>query len=133
MQLVSFWKLLYFNILLDFMEERSTITCIRFLIPVRDALDVLSGKWKLQIIVSLILGTKRFSEILKEVEGITAKMLSKELKDLEMNDLVKRKVYDTMPVTVEYSLTEYGKSLENLLNELNAWGVKHREHILSKT
>lgn len=115
------------------MGERSTITCIRFLIPVRDALDVLSGKWKLQIIVSLILGTKRFSEILKEVEGITAKMLSKELKDLEMNDLVKRKVYDTMPVTVEYSLTDYGKSLESLLNELNSWGVKHREHILNKT
>jgi DNA-binding HxlR family transcriptional regulator len=110
----------------------SETECNKHILAVQDALDVLSGKWKLPIIISLIFGDKRFKQMEREIEGITAKMLSKELKELEMNQLVKRTVYDTMPVTVEYSLTDYGKTLKKLIEELHIWGAKHRKRIMSK-
>src|SRR4026207_736366 len=113
-------------------EERTHESCTKALIPVRDALDILSGKWKLPILIALSFGNKRFSELAKQVHGITDKMLSKELRDLEMNQLVKRTVYDTVPVIVEYSMTPYGKTLENLIDELQAWGTLHRKRILRK-
>lgn len=106
--------------------------CSKNLLPVKDALYVLSGKWKLPIIVGLKFGHKRFKELHREIEGITAKMLSKELKELEMNDLVKRTVYDTMPVSVEYELTEYGKTLDNVISALRDWGLQHRKRIAAK-
>ena len=86
--------------------------CTKALLAIRDSMDVLNGKWKIVIIGSLTFGEKRFKELQRDVDGITAKMLSKELKDLEINKLVKRTVFDTKPVTVEYRLTEHGKSLE---------------------
>ena len=107
-------------------------TCTKALIPVRDALDILSGKWKLPIILALQFGNKRFSELAKQVHGITDKMLSKELRELEMNELVKRTVYDTVPVVVEYSMTPYGETLEKLIEELQAWGTQHRKRIIRK-
>ena len=88
--------------------ERTHESCTKALIPVRDALDILSGKWKLPIIIALSFGNRRFSQLAKQIHGITDKMLSKELRDLEMNELVKRTVYDTVPVVVEYSMTSYG-------------------------
>lgn len=106
--------------------------CARNLLPVRDALDILGGKWKLPIIIALTFGNKRFKEMQREINGITAKMLSKELKDLEVNQLVKRTVYDTVPVSVEYSLTPYGKSLHKVIGELRTWGTQHRKRILAK-
>ncbi len=113
-------------------SETNHAACSKHILAVRDALDILSGKWKLPIISALIFSDKRFKEMEREIPGITAKMLSKELKDLEMNDLVQRTVYDTMPVTVEYSLTEYGRTLKKLISELHNWGTQHRKHILSK-
>lgn len=104
--------------------------CTKSILPVRDALEVLSGKWKLPIIISLMFGNKRFSQIAKEVPGITDKMLSKELRELESNDLVKRTVYDSIPVVVEYSLTEYGHSLEIVIKTLRDWGVAHRKRMM---
>ena len=112
--------------------EKNIETCTRAIIPVRDALDILSGKWKLPIIISLSFGNKRFSQMAKEIPGITDKMLSKELRDLEMNQLVKRTVYDAVPVVVEYSMTTYGKTLEKLIEELQAWGSRHRKRIIGK-
>ncbi len=106
--------------------------CMGMIVPVKDALEVLNGKWKLPIIISLSFGNKRFSQMAKEINGITDRMLSKELRDLELNQLVKRTVYDTMPVTVEYELTEYGDSLDKVINELRAWGVQHRKRIMRK-
>lgn len=100
------------------------------LLPVKDALDILSGKWKLPIIISLSFGKKRFKQILREIPGITPKMLSKELKQLEMNELAERNVYDTVPVTVEYELSAYGRTLNPLIGELHQWGSKHRKRIL---
>ncbi len=106
--------------------------CTRNLLPVKDALDILGGKWKLPIIIALTFGNKRFKEMQREINGITAKMLSKELKDLEVNQLVKRTVYDTVPVSVEYELTTYGKSLHKVIGELRTWGLQHRKKVLSK-
>ena len=104
--------------------------CAQFTIPIRDTLDILSGKWKLPIIGALITGKKRFKEMERGIPKITARMLSKELKELEVNQLVKRTVYDTTPVTVEYELTTYGHSLQDVLIALRDWGVKHRSRIL---
>src|ERR1700722_3367267 len=106
--------------------------CKKNLLPVKDALDILSGKWKIPIIVALTFEKKRFKEMQREIEHITPKMLSKELKELEINQLVKRTVYDTVPVTVEYSLTPYGKSLHKVIEELRTWGIQHRKRLLSK-
>ena len=103
------------------------------ILPVRDALDILSGKWKLPILISLSFGNKRFRQISKEIPHITDKMLSKELRDLEMNQLVKRTVYDAVPVIVEYSMTSYGRSLEKVIDELAKWGAQHRRRILGKS
>jgi DNA-binding HxlR family transcriptional regulator len=104
--------------------------CTKALLPVQDALDILHGKWKLQIILSLTFGKKRFKQILREIPGLTPKMLSKELKELEINELAVRNVFDTLPVTVEYELTAYGKTLQPLIHELHKWGTKHRKKII---
>jgi DNA-binding HxlR family transcriptional regulator len=113
-------------------DGRTQETCTKALIPVRDALDILSGKWKLPIIIALSFGNKRFSELAKQVHGITDKMLSKELRELELNELIKRTVYDSVPVVVEYSMTPYGETLEKLIGELQAWGTQHRKRIIRK-
>ena len=113
-------------------EERNTKTCMGHMMPVQDALQVLNGKWKLPILLSLSFGNKRFGEIAKDIPKITDRMLSKELRELEMNLLIERTVYDTVPVTVEYSKTEYGASLDPVIQELYKWGTKHRKKIMNK-
>ncbi len=104
--------------------------CRAHLLPVRDALDLLGGKWKIPIIVALSFGNRRFRELQRHIDGITAKMLSKELKDLEMNELVKRTVFSSTPVTVEYELTEYGQTLKKVIAELRKWGSEHRKRMM---
>ena len=97
-----------------------------------DAMDILNGKWKIAIMCSLNENKKRFKELQRDIGRITGKMLSKELKELEMNELVNRRVLNTKPVTVEYELTSYGMTLENVIQELVNWGTKHRKRILRK-
>lgn len=109
----------------------SETECSKMLLPIKDALEILSGKWKIQIILALTFGKKRFKQIQREIPGLTPKMLSKELKELEINGLADRHVYDTLPVTVEYELTNYGKTLKPLIGELHKWGTKHRKRIIS--
>ncbi|MGZ3903537.1 MAG: winged helix-turn-helix transcriptional regulator [Bacteroidia bacterium] len=106
--------------------------CTKLLLPVRDALDIVSGKWKLQILLSLTFGKKRFKQIQREIPGLTPKVLSKELKDLEMNELITRTVYDTVPVSVEYEATSYGATLRPVIDELHKWGTKHRKKIIAR-
>ncbi len=109
---------------------RTHDTCMGMLQPVTDALYVLNGKWKLPILVSLSFGKKRFGQMAKEIPRITDRMLSKELRELELNQMVKRTVFDDVPVVVEYSLTEYGKSLDPVIRELYKWGTQHRKRIM---
>lgn len=104
---------------------------VQFVLAVNDTLNVITGKWKLPIIGSLLFEKKRFTEILRNIPKITPRMLSKELKDLEMNGMIKRTVYDTIPITVEYELTESGKSLGDVLDKMLEWGIQHRETVLS--
>lgn len=99
-------------------------------LPIRDTLDIVSGKWKLPVIHALMSGPKRFKELQRHISGITPRMLSKELKELEINDLVTREVFDTAPVTVIYSLTDHGETLCPVVRSLYEWGKKHRERIL---
>ncbi len=106
--------------------------CTKAILPVKDALEVLSGKWKLPIIVSLSFGNKRFKEIAKEVDGITDKVLSKELKELEANQLITRTVYDSFPPTVEYAITDHGRTLHEVIAALNKWGSGHRKKVMGK-
>lgn len=101
------------------------------MLAMRDAMDVLGGKWRLPIVGILSFkGKMRFTDILRSVNGIGAKMLSKELQDLEANKLLTRTVKQTKPITVEYEITEYGKTLINLISEIVTWGMNHRERIM---
>jgi DNA-binding HxlR family transcriptional regulator len=114
-------------------ENHSVESCNKAMIAVKDALYVLNGKWKLPIILGLSNGPLRFKELQRTVDGITARILSKELKELEMNEFVTRTVYDTAPVTVEYALTSYADTLDDVIQELYRWGSQHRERIFSKS
>lgn len=105
------------------------IACANSLNNVRDALYVINGKWKLPVILCLMHSSMRFNEIQHEISGISAKVLSKELKDLEENDFIVRRVYPTTPVSIIYESTQYSHSLKNVLIELSAWGGQHREKI----
>lgn len=101
------------------------------ILAMRDAMDVLGGKWRLPIVGILnFKGKMRFTDILRGVNGIGAKMLSKELQDLEANQLLTRTVKQTKPITVEYEITQYGRTLITLINEIVNWGLAHREKIM---
>ena len=107
--------------------------CQLRLLPVRDALEVLSGKWKIPIIIALSQGNFRFRELHRQVQGITTRMLSKELKEMELHGLVTRTVYDSLPVSVDYELTTHGKSLKPVVDALYKWGLTHREKFIRNT
>jgi DNA-binding HxlR family transcriptional regulator len=106
--------------------------CIKSLMAIRDALDVLNGKWKLQIIIAISSGQNKFKDIERQIPKITPRMLSKELKSLEEHQLIKRVVYDTLPVTIEYKLTAHSKTLDKVILELRNWGMLHRKKILGR-
>ncbi|SIN91595.1 DNA-binding transcriptional regulator, HxlR family [Chitinophaga niabensis] len=106
--------------------------CPKNMLSIKDALEALEGKWKLLILFSLSTGPRRFKQISKEVSGISDKTLSKELKSLEGNQLIKRDVQDSFPPTVNYSITEHGRSLEKVMEELHYWGLAHRRQIIGK-
>lgn len=101
-----------------------------FMLAVNDTINVLTGKWKMPIMASLIFGKKRFKEMEREIPKITPRMLSKELRDLEMNGIVKRTVHDTIPVTVEYEFTESGREFKKVLDAMVEWGLEHRKAAL---
>lgn len=103
-----------------------------FMVPMKDALDVFSGKWKIPIIAALnFYETCGFKDLEKIVEGITPKMLSKELKFLEDNLILTREVLPTRPVTVKYSITDYGRTCSSVMTALYAWGAKHRKEVFN--
>jgi DNA-binding HxlR family transcriptional regulator len=101
-------------------------------LAIADTMDVLSGKWKIRIIGSLSFGQQRFMALKGSIEGIAAKMLSKELQELELHGLVKRTVLNTKPITVEYELTPYGESLKPIIEVIAAWGMQHRKKVISE-
>jgi DNA-binding HxlR family transcriptional regulator len=100
---------------------------------VDDALGILVGKWKPIILLHLLKnGTQRFSELKRSMPGITQKMLTNQLRELEDEDIIQRVVYPQVPPKVEYSITEYGRSLEPILEAMHEWGTKHTLHKIEK-
>ena len=110
--------------------NQKTPSCQQKLRISRDALEVIQGKWRLPIVLALTFGKKRFGELQKDIVDISPKMLSQELKVLEENKIVTRTLYDSMPVTVEYSLTPLGQSMKKLLDEVLIWGAHFRKEVV---
>jgi DNA-binding HxlR family transcriptional regulator len=106
--------------------------CMGVLLPVRDALDVINGKWKIQIIIAITNGNCRFKDIERQIPGISPRMLSKELKDLECHQLIKREVFDSLPVSVTYRATSHARTLGPLITALKDWGLLHRKKIINR-
>ncbi len=97
--------------------------------PVELVIELISGKWKLLILRELISGTKRFSHLQRSIPGITQKMLTKQLRELERAGLVERNVYPEVPPRVEYSLTKLGRSLEEIFNAMHRWGERYMKEM----
>ena len=95
--------------------------------PVEIIMGLIGDKWKVLIIRDLLTGTKRFGELRKSVTGITQKVLTNNLRQMEASGLVKRKVYAEVPPKVEYSLTETGLSLKPILDSMVTWGNEYRK------
>lgn len=109
-------------------EDTVPDSCRRFILGIKDVQEIMSGKWKYRIVADLYyIGKMRFMDLKRSVYDISPKVLSDELKDLEMNRLVKRTVCDTKPITVEYELTELGRSFGTIIEAMGQWGVKYRE------
>lgn len=108
----------------------SSETCKVRINAIKDTMEILSGKWKFHILGTLLVTDKmRFMDLLREVEGIGSKMLSKELQDMEMNRLITRTIQNTKPITVEYEITEYGRTLAPIIDEIAKWGIEYRKSL----
>ncbi|MFT3947921.1 MAG: helix-turn-helix domain-containing protein [Agriterribacter sp.] len=107
--------------------------CVNDVSSLQFILQVLGGKWKLHILSILYFGKKRFKELEREIDGISAKMLIKELKDLEAAGIVNRQTFNTVPITVEYSLTEGGLTMKPVLDQMNQWAIKFQENVNKKS
>ena len=90
---------------------------------------LISNKWKVLIIRDLLDGTKRFSELKKSINNISQKVLTSNLREMEENDLLTRKVYPEVPPRVEYTLTDIGYSLKTLLDDMDKWGTWYRNEV----
>ncbi|KAB2335154.1 winged helix-turn-helix transcriptional regulator [Bacillus mesophilum] len=97
----------------------------KYNIGVEATLEVIGGKWKCVILCHLTHGKKRTSELKRLMPNITQKMLTQQLRELEEDGVINRIVYNQIPPKVEYELSEYGESLESILDLLCAWGEKH--------
>ena len=98
--------------------------------PVELTLLLISNKWKVLIIRDLLEGTKRFSELKKSITNISQKVLTSNLRKMEENELLTRKVYPEVPPRVEYTLTDIGYSLKPLLDDMDKWGTWYRSEVI---
>lgn len=114
------------------MEKETTQIkeCGQTILAIHDVMDLLNGKWKVSIIACLCFEKMRYSDLLRKINGISGKMLSRDLKELELNQLITRTVLNTKPITVEYEITEYGATLKNLTQTIAEWGFTHRNRII---
>lgn len=93
--------------------------------PVEATLEIIGGKWKGVILFHLLSGTKRFNELKRMMPAITVRMLTRQLRELEGDRIIERKVYAEVPPKVEYTLTKLGRTLEPILNSLRNWGLEY--------
>ena len=106
--------------------------CLDTVKPVRDALDVINGKWKLPIIISIGVGNERFTDIQESIPGITPKVLAKELKELEQHRLIKRIITEDYPVKINYKPEPYAETLTPIIYALKDWGLSHRDKMFNR-
>ena len=99
---------------------------------IRDAFDAIQGRWTLPILISLAYEPKRFMQLSRDIPGISDKILARELKQMEMNQMICRTPSEESSSVVEYRLTIHGRSVEKLMTELKDWGDIHRKQILGK-
>jgi len=115
--------------------EKNTVLskeCVQQILAIKDTMELISGKWKILIVATLLLnGTMRFMQLKKALNGIASKKLSYDLQELEINKLISRTVVKSKPITVEYTLTDHGRTLDNLIGELMGWGLNHRREIIN--
>lgn len=112
----------------EILQEEEVQQCPKqFILALNDTLNVVNGRWKLPIIAALFRGKKRFKELLETIENVTPRMLSKELKELEMNGIVNRTVYNQTPVLIEYTLTASGTNMVQVIDAMIDWGLTHRK------
>jgi DNA-binding HxlR family transcriptional regulator len=98
-----------------------------------NAMDPLIGKWKVNALLHLMYGgTKRFNELKRLMPGVTQKMLTSQLRELEENDIIQRIIYPEVPPRVEYSMTTYGKTLIPIIESMHDWGASHLDHLRAK-
>lgn len=111
------------------MKKKEHKECLSALVPVRDTLDMIGGKWKLLILISIWEGNKHFREIERSIPKLSTKVLAKELKELEVNKLISRTIVDDFPVRIEYTVTKHAKTLQKVIGALHDWGVNHRKEV----
>jgi len=114
--------------ILGYFMKHSEYKC-NFGCPVEAALEAISGKWKGLILFHLQNDTRRFSELRKLIPDITQRMLTKQLRELEADKIIKRKIYPEIPPKVEYSMTDFGLTLKPVLKSLHVWGIKYIEKL----
>jgi DNA-binding HxlR family transcriptional regulator len=105
------------------MTPTTRTPCLRNSCPIEQTLDVIGGVWKVIIIRELLDGTKRYGQLHRSLRGVTHKMLTQQLRELEADGVVHREVYREVPPKVEYSLTSLGERLAPLLDTMREWGV----------
>lgn len=105
------------------------VECQAQLGAIGDALYAIGGKWKLRIFIALMHGKRRFNELQRTIDGISSKVLAAELKELELNGFVRRRVFTGKPIVIEYELTDYALTVRPILNVLAEWGSMHRRKI----
>lgn len=110
-------------------NKEFTDECTKILAAVSDALYAIGGKWKLMIIIAMARGNNRFTELQKQVKGISARVLSSELKELELNGFIVKKVTHGYPVNIAYELLPYSQTLEEVVGAMTRWGMQHREKV----
>jgi len=109
--------------------NKSYLSCLDTVKPVRDALDVINGKWKLPIIISVGVGNERFTDIQESIPGISSKAMAKELKELEQHKLIERIITDDYPVKISYRWTPYAVTLRPIIEALKEWGINHQKKV----
>ncbi|WP_400263495.1 winged helix-turn-helix transcriptional regulator [Sphingobacterium sp. SG20118] len=110
--------------------DYSPLQCTNRLSATEDALYVLGGRWTIRVMIAILGGHTRFNDLQRSLNSISARVLSSELKKLEVNHLVERTVFaDQTPVLVEYVPTEYSQSLKDIITALAEWGVTHKKKI----
>ncbi len=113
----------------DDLKKLDDAACVAQLGAIGDALYVIGGKWKLRIIIALMHGKSRFNILQRTIDGISSKVLAGELKELELNGFIKRRVYNETPITIEYEATDYAMTVQPVLEELAKWGEMHKRKI----